>query len=609
MVKPLSAADVGVLQSVLGLLSKGQVAEAAGTIVTVSAHAISHPDALYVAAQILVAQGRFDDAQRTLEGAIALAPDNPHLWNSLGNLFDKTDQHEPAEQAFTRATQLAPAKSDFWLNLATAQIDLRNFAAARQSLDRVASLGVQNKRSFELLGLCAQGEGAHDKAAGFFRSALADAPDNLGIRHNLATALRASGDPAAALDILGGVKADLPLLAANLRGHLLTELGQFEAAVGQYQAVLTQEPGLIDAHMALSRLLPQVGKADEALDAYRSALDAQPQNRALWDSAIAAAKEFKASGQLIAWCDQARMRFGDDMFLLLARAIGANLGGDRAAAISQLRQLAEQFPDEAAIRNHLVPSLVGAGALDEAEHHASHAVRLTPLDQSGWAWLTILWRLSGDPREEWLADYDQLVMPIDLAMDSQTLARLKDNLTARHIAKAQPAEQSLRGGTQTQGNLFDAKDSEIRDLAQLIKVSIEQRLAGLKPDRRHPFLGRLSQSISFAGSWSVRLASAGFHVNHIHHMGWLSSALYIDLPPEVAQPNQSGSASPPGALAFGVPDALVGLDLAPRRVVGPKAGQLVVFPSYFWHGTVPFESQSARLTVAFDALPHGERRA
>jgi hypothetical protein len=29
----------------------------------------------------------------------------------------------------------------------------------------------------------------------------------------------------------------------------------------------------------------------------------------------------------------------------------------------------------------------------------------------------------------------------------------------------------------------------------------------------------------------------------------------------------------------------------------------VLFPSYFWHGTMPFESKDYRLTVAFDAAP------
>ena len=35
-----------------------------------------------------------------------------------------------------------------------------------------------------------------------------------------------------------------------------------------------------------------------------------------------------------------------------------------------------------------------------------------PEDQSAWAYLTVIWRLLEDPREAWLADYEQLVMPI-----------------------------------------------------------------------------------------------------------------------------------------------------------------------------------------------------
>jgi len=37
--------------------------------------------------------------------------------------------------------------------------------------------------------------------------------------------------------------------------------------------------------------------------------------------------------------------------------------------------------------------------------------------------------------------------------------------------------------------------------------------------------------------------------------------------------------------------------------VRPELGQLVLFPSYFWHGTLPFHSEQPRLTVAFDVVP------
>jgi hypothetical protein len=98
----------------------------------------------------------------------------------------------------------------------------------------------------------------------------------------------------------------------------------------------------------------------------------------------------------------------------------------------------------------------------------------------------------------------------------------------------------------------------------------------------------------------VRLHDQGFHISHIHPSGWLSSACYISLPPEI------DGTSTQGALTFGVPDAALGLDLQPRRIVHPRPGMLAIFPSFMWHGTLPFESESPRLTVAFDALPAGQ---
>jgi hypothetical protein len=38
-------------------------------------------------------------------------------------------------------------------------------------------------------------------------------------------------------------------------------------------------------------------------------------------------------------------------------------------------------------------------------------------------------------------------------------------------------------------------------------------------------------------------------------------------------------------------------------MIRPEVGQLVLFPSYLWHGTVPFDDAAPRITVAFDAVP------
>ncbi|PZN30047.1 MAG: hypothetical protein DIU71_13085 [Proteobacteria bacterium] len=56
-------------------------------------------------------------------------------------------------------------------------------------------------------------------------------------------------------------------------------------------------------------------------------------------------------------------------------------------------------------------------------------------------------------------------------------------------------------------------------------------------------------------------------------------------------------------IKFGEPPVGRALDLGLRRVIRPRAGKIVLFPSCFWHGTIPFEDETPRLTVAFDAVP------
>lgn len=96
-------------------------------------------------------------------------------------------------------------------------------------------------------------------------------------------------------------------------------------------------------------------------------------------------------------------------------------------------------------------------------------------------------------------------------------------------------------------------------------------------EAQHPFWGRRPRgdALNFAGAWSVRLDSAGYHTNHVHPEGWISSALYVALPDEVrAAQDQSGH------IQFGVPLLDRDLALPPRRVIQPEVGTLVLFPSF-----------------------------
>jgi hypothetical protein len=73
--------------------------------------------------------------------------------------------------------------------------------------------------------------------------------------------------------------------------------------------------------------------------------------------------------------------------------------------------------------------------------------------------------------------------------------------------------------------------------------------------------------------------------------------LYVSLPQRgVGDPEHAGW------FTVGEPQDELGVELPPRREIEPKPGQLVLFPSWMWHGTVPFAA-GERLTVAFDVRP------
>ncbi|MGH8121811.1 MAG: putative 2OG-Fe(II) oxygenase, partial [Rudaea sp.] len=58
-----------------------------------------------------------------------------------------------------------------------------------------------------------------------------------------------------------------------------------------------------------------------------------------------------------------------------------------------------------------------------------------------------------------------------------------------------------------------------------------------------------------------------------------------------------------GWLKFGEPGIATTPPLAAEHFIRPEPGLLALFPSYFWHGTVPFDGNDTRLTIAFDLVP------
>ncbi len=329
----------------------------------------------------------------------------------------------------------------------------------------------------------------------------------------------------------------------------------------------------------------------------------------------------------------ARSQVGDLPELLLAEAELTLKLGDIATAEMLLRQAPQERAD---IANALGRTLALSGRFDEAEERLRHALRTEPLavsnhhelavtllqadrleaareilmqaravdphHQATLAYLTIVQRQLGDSEfaslfdpQAYVREYE-LPVPQGFADAASFNAALSEQLVALHTRRMAPIDQTLRGGTQTAAALFDREVREIRLLRDAIEAAVADYIKSLPADAAHPFLSRRADSFHFAGSWSCRLASGGYHTNHIHQEGWISSAYYAALPDSVG-------AGTEGGLKFGESKFALPRADSPLRLVQPKVGKLVLFPSYYWHGTQPFSAEDTRLAVAFDIQP------
>jgi tetratricopeptide (TPR) repeat protein len=588
----LSQSDIADLQSGSAMVQSGEYERAIGLLGTV-AQRTRHPEALHLFGYALAQAGRRDDACKVLVAVLELAPRHAHYWNSYGSLLNEKGDRSGAADALRHAVTLNPDLGDAWLNLGIVHHADAKVADAVQALQQAVRLLPNSARPHVLLGKIADQSADHAGAEGHFQNALRLNPGDSRVRHNLARALRLLNQEDQALVEIERAIADGSQTAESytLRAHLLAECGETEKAIEQYQTTIARFPEWLDAHETLARLLPQAGRPEEALASYRRILEAGEGSEALWLSAMTAAKDLGDADTILQWSADGRKRFGDTLSRSLLENSALQMLGEHERAITALNALSQQYPGEAAVQLYLSHSALCLHDPHLAQRHAEKAVQIAPHNQTGWAHLSVIWRMLDDPREEWLADYDRLVIPLSVELP----VGLSDTLTDLHTMRFHPAEQSLRGGTQTRGNLFDRQEPDIRALVKNIQSEVEAALVKLPVDTSHPFLSRLSKGIDFTGSWSVRLQNAGYHINHIHPQGWLSSALYVQLPGSISQDS--------GSLVFGVPDASFGLDWAPRRIELPEVGKIVIFPSYLWHGTRAFTEGDIRMSVAFDALP------
>lgn len=498
----------------------------------------------------------------------------------------------PTKIETSRLLKQAAAADDADLMLQAGAAALQSGAQAEALLavGEMVRRHAGNARLWQLLGLLNRDLQDSTLALEAFRKAARLMPDDAMIANGLACITHEAGLPATAL-----FERAIELDPANrdlwLRlSAAWAQEGQGQAVIGVLEEELAADPGWIEGHKTLAKLHWESGERQGFARSFDKALQASPRDQALWLAYVRAVAHDNLHERALEVIHRARAALGPIPELDGAEAIARTELGDLKAA-APLFARAAQLGDLSVLVAYL-RFLIRSGRIAEAA-----AVAESNIGQAGtwmWPYLSICWRLLGDERWQWLEGDPELIGVYDIADALPDLEQLAQRLRSIHWANVEPIDQSLRGGTQTQGDLLSRIEPEISQLRRAIVAAVEQHVSQLPPPRpQHPTLIEQRSPILFNGSWSVRLSGGGRHIDHLHPAGWLSSALYIALPSE-----QERGAGEAGWLVLGQAGDLVP-DLPPIRVIEPKPGRLVLFPSTMWHGTRAFGA-GERLTVAFD---------
>ena len=574
---------------------------------------------------------KFDAAEKLAATLSRDYPNHTFSWKILGAIFQATGRISEAENANKRAASLSPQNAEAHYNLGITFQALGKLSEAEVCYSRAIGLRADYAEAHSNLGVLLQELGRFDEAEASCLRAIEAKPDfslahaNLGnARRELGHLLRASESYAQAIKF----KPDFALAHGNL-AVTLQELGKLNEAEASYKRALALKPDYALAHNNLGNVLKELCRFDEAELCYRNAI------------------------ALKADYSEAHSHLGKTL---------EELGRLEAAEISYKKAIALN-PKGVQTYDYLGVLLQKLGRLDEAEGCYIKYIGIDPLEnpvtkskasmlfnRGKWLKALHLYDTYNTPssrsdalkclyalgrideiyqRLEDTADLDDTNLrvaafssfiaesqrkdtahrfckrPIDFLHFSNLSLRVKksDSLIENIIedlkritAVWEPPNQSARGGFQTAGNLFRYSHQSIAILRKIILKEIEIYFCKFQASSCS-FIEKWPNKKKLKG-WHIVLKEQGFHNIHIHHGGWLSGVIYLKVVPSLDK-NE-------GAIKFSMKGTYSSDRNFQDLIHVPKAGDIILFPSSLYHGTLPFSTNAERIVVSFDLMPSGQ---
>ncbi|MDX1527200.1 MAG: tetratricopeptide repeat protein [Gammaproteobacteria bacterium] len=467
-------------------------------------------------------------------------PDSLEINIALGRLEQRHGSPEQAIGAFENAAQSAPNRVDVWVALGDARLAGGRFEAAAEAYRQALALSPDSPELKARLGAALQSGGRVEEAAACYQAALKRSPQSALLHYNLGTALKA--------------------------------LHRFDEAVTEYREAVRLAPDNPELKVRLGNLLVETSRFEQAIEPLSDALNALPR---------------EAQGFVCHLLAYAHKKLGQGEGSVAAAERLVALTGGAVAALM-----------------HLSAAYLTSGEPERALEVCERGLRREPASRQLLSDKALaLSALGRDEEASRLYDFDRLLKvsrinaPPGYDSVDQFNAALISHIRNHPTLDFSGISLSCHQGA-TSDELLVAPKGPVAELEQAIQRAAESFRAELAREPAQPWKDNLPHHDSLElSAWVTRLRSQGYQHGHIHPSAWISGVYYVSLPPEVRQKKDDAA----GWIEFGRAPYYYAIDNENNiRTIRPEEGMLVLFPSYFYHRTIPFDSDNERVTIAFD---------
>lgn len=495
-----------------------------------------------------------------------------------------------AQSLFRQVLSVDPGDAHANHYLGVMEMWTRNYKKAEELFTRSHNRDPHNSMVANNLGLALHEQGRLAEAMAAYEIALKSDSNNVEARVNLARGLLQTNQRDRALAEAQKAVTMKPEFgtAQFMLGTIAQEMDEIELARNALQKAVSLIPGHREANFRLCRLEFDPADPEGYLKPSATALEANADNASAaltWSELLMGAGKFTEAKEVLekhVGTDALAVKSG--ILTNLANAY-ANLGDYDTAITWHKKAIATDINDPG---NRLFygRTLLQSGDFKAAGEQLLKARQGSPFSQDLIAMLMLAQKLAGQTDAS-VSDPDDLISVSALepkeawsSVEDLNKSLLKD-LAGIEKHSVHPFDKNRRHADSIWETVLGMQDVEsIACLRDLIQEKIISYVTDMPDDMdNHPLYGGKKFGPGPSGSFVETVNNFEDFSYAIDQQGWFRMIYFIDVPKACDDGDKRA-----GWLRFGVPHFDTVNTGKPDHEVKPVAGQIVIFPAFYWHG-------------------------